>query len=88
MRIAISGTHFTGKTTLGQDFIEAHPEYSFQQEPYHQLTEEGTEFEEELSLESFIEQLEHSLKLLQSYQYHGIYHSENFLHNDRHYQRL
>ncbi len=66
MRIAISGTHFTGKTTLGQDFIEAHPEYSFQQEPYHQLTEEGTEFEEELSLESFIEQLEHSLKLLQS----------------------
>jgi len=27
MRIAISGTHFMGKSTLIDNFIEAHPEY-------------------------------------------------------------
>jgi hypothetical protein len=66
MRIAISGTYFLGKTTLGQDFVTAHPEYNFQQEPYHQLTEEDTRFKVELSLESFVEQLEYSLVLFQS----------------------
>ncbi len=27
MRIAISGAHFMGKTTLIEDFIEKHPNY-------------------------------------------------------------
>jgi len=65
MRIAVSGTHFVGKSTLIEDFIQKHPEYKTQQEPYYQLQDEQPiEFSLEPSVESFIEQLDRSIEQL------------------------
>jgi predicted ATPase len=64
MRIAISGTHFSGKTTLVEALSEALPEYTSIEEPYHLLLEEGYEFAELPSLEDFELQLERSIELL------------------------
>lgn len=66
MRIAISGTHCMGKTTLIDDFLKAHPEYTFEEEPYYQLQEKhGVEFSEWLILEDFIQQLDYSIERLE-----------------------
>lgn len=66
MRIAISGTHFSGKSTLVQDLSEALPRhYSTVEEPYHLLEEEGYEFSEEPSIEDFERQLERSIECLE-----------------------
>jgi len=40
MRIAISGTHSLGKSTFVSDFVEKHPEYVFENEPYRALMHE------------------------------------------------
>lgn len=37
MRIAISGTHSQGKSTFVRDFLDAHPNYAFETEPYRAL---------------------------------------------------
>lgn len=37
MRIAVSGTHFIGKSTLIEDFIEKYPNYKSEVEPYYKL---------------------------------------------------
>ncbi len=34
MRIAVSGTHAIGKSTLAEDFVEKHPEFVLEPEPY------------------------------------------------------
>jgi hypothetical protein len=66
MRIAISGTHFSGKSTLVQDLGEALPrQYSTVEEPYYLLEEEGYEFSEEPSIEDFERQLERSIECLE-----------------------
>lgn len=63
MRIAVSGTHFIGKSTLIADFIKAHPEYKSETEPYYKLQEEGImELALEPSLESLVEQLNFSIE--------------------------
>lgn len=41
MRIAISGTHSVGKSTLVQDFHAAHPEFLVEDEPYRYLAARG-----------------------------------------------
>ncbi len=65
MRIAISGTHFIGKTTLIEDFIKKHPQYRCEKEPYYHLQEEkAMELSLEPSLESLIEQLDYSIEQL------------------------
>ena len=64
MRIAISGTHFSGKTTLVEALSEALPQYATVEEPYHLLQEEGYEFAELPSLEDFELQLERSIENL------------------------
>jgi hypothetical protein len=61
MRIAISGSHLVGKTTLGEALAEALPRYAFVPEPYYLLEEEGYEFPEMPSIEDFERQLERSL---------------------------
>jgi hypothetical protein len=61
MRIAVSGTHGVGKTTLIEDFVEVHRGYLSVPEPYWELTEQGALFSDEPSVESFQEQLEQSL---------------------------
>jgi len=65
MRIAISGTHIIGKSTFIDDFINVHPDYIHEIEPYYQLQEEQLiEFSEEPTLESLLEQLDYSIKRL------------------------
>jgi hypothetical protein len=62
MRIAISGTHYMGKSTLIADFIKRHPEYQSMVEPYYLLQEEkDVEWSLEPSLDSLIEQLNYSI---------------------------
>jgi AAA domain len=62
MRIAVSGTHCIGKSTLIEDFIKAHPEYKCEIEPYYKLQDEKTmELSLEPSLDSLLEQLAYSI---------------------------
>ncbi|MCC2645785.1 MAG: hypothetical protein K0R94_1563, partial [Burkholderiales bacterium] len=68
MRIAVSGTHFTGKSTLIEGFIKNHPDYKFEIEPYYKLQDEGVmELSLEPSLDSFKEQIDYSIHQLNEY---------------------
>ncbi len=62
MRIAISGTHFSGKTTLVEALSEVLPDYTTVEEPYHQIAEEGHKFAEVPSIEDFELMLERSIE--------------------------
>jgi cytidylate kinase len=62
VRIAISGSHRVGKTTLAEALVDALPGYELVPEPYHQLEEQGYEFEEIPSLEDFERQLDRSIQ--------------------------
>jgi hypothetical protein len=53
MRIAISGSHLVGKTTLAEALAEALPRYELVPEPYYLLEEDGHEFAEMPSIEDF-----------------------------------
>jgi hypothetical protein len=64
MWIAITGTHFSGKSTLVDALSEALPNYTTIEEPYHDLLEEGYEFSELPSIEDFELQLERSIENL------------------------
>lgn len=65
MRIAVSGTHFMGKSTLIEDFIKKYPEYKCEIEPYYKLQDEKLmELSLEPSLDSLLEQLDYSIKQL------------------------
>ncbi|HLF66351.1 MAG TPA: AAA family ATPase [Gammaproteobacteria bacterium] len=65
MRIAISGTHYMGKSTLITDFLQHHPEYQSPLEAYYLLQEQKeVELSLEPSLESLLEQLHCSLHQL------------------------
>lgn len=58
MRIAIAGTHYSGKTTLAGRLAEVSPGYVVVDEPYHSMVEDGFEFEEPPSVEEFFAQLQ------------------------------
>jgi predicted ATPase len=66
MRIAVSGTHFAGKSTLVEELSVALPEYSTVEEPYYLLEEEGYVFAHPPSVEDFERQLERSLTSLEA----------------------
>ncbi len=67
MRIAISGSHMVGKTTLVEALVVALPGYVMVPEPYHVLADEGHAFADMPSLEDFERQLECSIQgLLES----------------------
>lgn len=65
MRIAISGTHRVGKTTLAEALADALPGHVLVPEPYSLLEDEGHDFEEMPSIEDFELQLERSLACLE-----------------------
>jgi len=65
MRIAVTGTHRVGKSTLIEALEERLAEYRVVDEPYHLLEEEGYEFTSPPSLEDFLEQLQRSMELLE-----------------------
>jgi hypothetical protein len=69
MRIAISGTHCSGKSTLIEAFLDAHPDYTHEPEPYETLVEEyGEEFSVEPCVDDFLRQLEFNAERLRQYQ--------------------
>ena len=65
MRIAVSGTHHVGKSTLVERLAEALPGYTTVQEPYFLLEEDGYESADPPSLEDFEAQLERSLTAME-----------------------
>lgn len=65
MRIAVSGAHRTGKTTLIEELSRALPDYGVVDEPYYLLAEEGHEFAEMPSLDDFELLLERSLQCVE-----------------------
>jgi predicted ATPase len=64
VRIAFSGSHRVGKSTLVQWIAERLPGYATVDEPYYLLEEDGHEFAEQPSLEDFAAQLARSLAAL------------------------
>ena len=64
MRIAISGTHRSGKSTLLAALASALPRYETVDEPYALMEEEGYEFAHPPSFEDFVAQLERSISEL------------------------
>ena len=61
MKIALTSSHRTGKTTLVEELNEALPEYSCKAEAYYELEETGHVFSETPSLEDYIAQIEYSI---------------------------
>ncbi len=61
VRIAFSGSHRVGKSTLVELVADALPRYTTVNEPYYLLEEEGYECSETPSVEDFEAQLERSL---------------------------
>lgn len=61
MKIAITGAHRVGKTTLAEKLLESLPDYEYRPEPYHELEESGYIFSEIPTMEDYIEQLEYSI---------------------------
>jgi len=65
MRIAVSGTHGVGKSTLIDAFLRRHPEFVHEPEPYTVMVEDlGEEFSAEPNVENFRRQLEFNIERL------------------------
>src|SRR5215204_3817681 len=68
MRIAVSGTHGTGKSTLIDAFLRAHPDFTHEPEPYTVLVEDfGEEFSAVPCVEDFFRQLEFNVDRLRQH---------------------
>jgi len=68
MRIAVSGTHGVGKSTLIDKFLRTHQEFTHEPEPYTMMVEDfGEEFSEEPNVEDFRRQLEFNIERLRQH---------------------
>jgi GTPase SAR1 family protein len=66
MRIAITGSHRVGKTSLIEKLHQSLPDYAFREEPYHELEDSGYFFSENPSVEDYLMQLDHSIEQITS----------------------
>lgn len=64
MRVAVAGSHGTGKTTLIDDFLDAHPDYAHEQEPYWALVQQGVVFADGPNVADLEEQLSASIAMI------------------------
>ena len=64
MRIAVTGTHGSGKSTLIEDFVAVHPAYQREEEPYWGLVQQGVAFADGASLPDLETQLNASAELI------------------------
>ena len=65
MRVAVSGTHGVGKSTLIDEFLRRHSEFVHEPEPYTVMVEDlGEEFSAEPSIDDFRRQLEFNIERL------------------------
>jgi predicted ATPase len=62
MKIAITGAHCVGKTTLTEKLLEHLPDYELRAEPYYELQELGYEFSEKPNADDFLQQFKYSIK--------------------------
>ncbi|MDR2084475.1 MAG: ATP-binding protein [Bacteroidales bacterium] len=62
MRIAVTGSHCVGKTTIVEELQKLLPDYEFYSEPYYELEERGHLFSETPTIDDYIEQFEYSIK--------------------------
>lgn len=68
MRIAVSGSHCTGKSTLIDEFLRVHPDFVHEPEPYTILVDEfGEEFAAEPCVDDFLRQLEFNIERLKQH---------------------
>jgi predicted ATPase len=68
MRIAVSGTHCSGKTTLIEEFLRVHTDFTHEPEAYTVLVEDfGEEFSSEPGADDFYRQLEFNVERLRQY---------------------
>ena len=67
MRIAVSGTHASGKTTLIEAWLVLHPQYLFEPEPYATLQELGEYFADTPTVADFERQLEFQAEVMGRY---------------------
>ena len=68
MRVAVSGTHCCGKSTLIDEFLLTHPDFAHEPEPYTVLEEDyGEIFAAAPSLDDFYRQLEFNVRRLRRY---------------------
>jgi hypothetical protein len=68
MRIAVSGTHHIGKSTLIDEFLRAHPDFVHEPEPYVVMVEDlGEEFSAEPCVEDFQRQLHFNIDRLRQH---------------------
>lgn len=65
MRVAFSGTHRAGKTTLLEAVAERLPGYRAIEEPYRLLEDEGYELSDPPTVEDFERQLRRSLEVIE-----------------------
>ena len=68
MRVAVSGTHFSGKSTLIASLLEQFPDYTSVEEPYFLLEQGGYEFSDPPSIEDFEAQFMCSIKVIEESQ--------------------
>ncbi|MFC7524181.1 AAA family ATPase [Parapedobacter sp. GCM10030251] len=64
MRIAFTGSHRVGKTTLAEEIGSNLPNFGFKNEPYIELEEAGYLFSEIPTLDDYMEQFNYSVKQL------------------------
>jgi GTPase SAR1 family protein len=62
MKVAITGTHEVGKTTLAEKLYENLPGYEYYLEPYFELEESGYLFPEIPTADDYLAQLEYSIQ--------------------------
>ncbi|HNR07821.1 MAG TPA: AAA family ATPase [Saprospiraceae bacterium] len=62
MKIAVSGAHRVGKSTLVENLLESLPEYTSRAEAYHELEEQGHHFSDLPGLDEFFLQLDYSIE--------------------------
>lgn len=68
MRIAVSGTHSIGKSTLIDEFLRAHADFTHEREPYMVMVEDfGEEFSAEPCVDDFYRQLEFNIERLRQH---------------------
>ncbi len=64
MRIAVTGAHGVGKTTLIDDFVAAYPRFAREQEPYWALAQQGVAFADGATVPDLKQQLKASCDMI------------------------
>lgn len=73
MKIAVTGAHRVGKTTLAERLHEFIPDYEYYPEPYYELEERGYVFSEIPAIDDYLVQLEYSIRQMTASGNHAIF---------------